>query len=120
MQMVEVVRYRLVERRRFSINNDVKMSRILAIRSRRRDSHIAQPEIDLQFGRDLGPILKIDEIDLRARPRGSGASGFPSWASAAPVTIMPPNRTTATEHAAWPRHFSMLLCCAPFVHPRAI
>src|SRR5438067_2318358 len=76
MQMVEVVRNRLIERRKLGIKKKMMVARVLAIRTGRGNTHVAQPEGELELGRDGCPILKIDEIDLSALTRPRGTSGL--------------------------------------------
>src|SRR5436305_535883 len=68
MEMIEVVRDGFIERRELSVDQQVMMTRVLAIRTRRCNAHVAQPEIELQLCRHGRSILEIDKVDL-----GSGA-----------------------------------------------
>ena len=51
MQVVEVARDRLVERRQVGVDQQVMMAGVLAVRAGGRDAHVAQAEIDRGLGR---------------------------------------------------------------------
>ena len=75
VQMVEVVGYRLIERRQVGIDQQVVMSRIRAIDAGRRYAHVSQAEMDGHFGRNGRSILEFVEIHLRSGRRLSRPSG---------------------------------------------
>ena len=74
VQMVEVARDRLIERRQIGVDQQMVMAGVLAIRSRGRDPHVPQPEIERHFFRNRRAVLEVHEIDLGAgRRRGRAA-----------------------------------------------
>src|SRR5947208_3200891 len=73
--MVEVVGYRLIERRQVGIDQQVVMSRIRVIDAGRRYTHVAQSEIEFQLRLNSRTILEIYEIDLRSGGRRSEPTG---------------------------------------------
>src|ERR1700722_10562928 len=77
VEMVLVVRDRLVERRQVRIDQEMMVTRVGPLRARRRDAHPMQPEMDGRFWADDGAILDIDEFNLGARWgwRGSALRG---------------------------------------------
>src|ERR1700730_6892727 len=75
MQMVEVVRDGFIERRELGVDQQVMMTRVLAIRTRRCNAHVAQPEIELQLCRNGRSILEIDKVDLGSRAGRSRTAG---------------------------------------------
>lgn len=76
MQMIKVVRDGLIEGRQMGIDQEMMMTRVFAVGTRRRNAHISQPEIELQLCRDRCSVLEIDEVHLgsgtgRSRTTGS-------------------------------------------------
>lgn len=57
MQMIEIARNRLVERRHIRIDQHMVMSGIGIIQSRGRDTHIGHPKADGQFRRHFCAVL---------------------------------------------------------------
>ena len=75
MQMIEVVRNRLVERRQVGVDQQVVVTGMLAIQAGRPDTHVPQAEMDRQLGRNGGAVLDIDEVHLGSGRRSGGTSG---------------------------------------------
>lgn len=63
MQVIEVARDRLVQRRQIGIDDQMVVSGILSIGSRRRHPHTAKPETNSRLGRQRVTILRLDEIN---------------------------------------------------------
>ena len=75
MQMIEVVRNRLVERRQVGVDQQMVVTGMLAIQAGGPDPHVPQAEMDRQLGRNGGTVLEIDEVHLGSGRRSGGTSG---------------------------------------------
>ena len=69
MQMIEVVGNGLIERWKLGIDQQMVMTRILAIGACRRDTHVPQAEEELQLRGNGRSVPEIDEIDLGSLTR---------------------------------------------------
>src|ERR1700722_19405395 len=74
MEMVLVVGNRLVEGRQIRVDEEVMVPRVGPLRSRRRNAHPMQAEMDCRFWSDDGAVLDVDEFNL-------GAGGGGCWSS---------------------------------------
>jgi len=74
MQMIEVIRYRFIERRKLGIDEEVVVTRVLAIGAGGRNPHIAQSKKELQLCRYGCSVLEINKVHLGARAGRSGTS----------------------------------------------
>src|SRR6202451_3619850 len=89
MQMLEVVRYLGVERRRRDVDHQGMMTRIRAIRACRRYPHSAQAEMDRRLGGQGVAVLQSDEV------HGSSRGG---WRRTAGLTMRRVGQNQAAEH----------------------
>jgi hypothetical protein len=64
VQVVRVVRDRLVERWKFGIDQQVVMARVWTIRAGWGNAHALQSKINRQLGRNRVAVTETDEIDL--------------------------------------------------------
>ncbi len=69
VEMVEVVRDRLIERRQVRVDQHMVMSRVRPVRTGRGDAHVAQPEVDRELRGDVRAVLEVREIERGARRR---------------------------------------------------
>ena len=67
MQMVEVGGNCLAEWRQRGIDDQVVMTRIGLVDAGRRNAHADQAEADHGLERDVIPIVRLNEVDLRIR-----------------------------------------------------
>ena len=58
MQMIEVARYRPIERRQFGVDQQVMVAGMLAWRACRRHFHVPQPELDVVLAGTVAPSLR--------------------------------------------------------------
>src|SRR5229473_844001 len=76
MNVVEIARDRLIERRQSGIDEKMMMTGIWLRGAGRSDLHVLDPEMDLDLGGDRRTVLEIDKeypgIRSRRRPRRSG------------------------------------------------
>src|SRR3981189_2360323 len=76
MNVVEIARDRLIERRQSGIDEKVMMTGIWLRGAGRSDLHVLDPETDLDLGGDRRTVLEIDKeypgIRSRRLPRRSG------------------------------------------------
>ena len=72
VQMVLVIGDRLVERRQVRVDQEMMVTRVGPLGSRRRDAHAMQPEMDRGFWPDDGAVLNVDEFNLGAGGDGVG------------------------------------------------
>src|SRR5277367_1659041 len=69
MEVVRVIRYGLVQRREISVDQQVVMARVRAIRTGGRDAHTLQAEMDSELGLNDRSVLEIGKVNLGARSR---------------------------------------------------
>jgi hypothetical protein len=67
VQVLEVVRDRLIERRQFGIDDEMMVPGVGIGQPRRRDTHVDQSEMDRDVRRNLVAVLHADEIHPRVR-----------------------------------------------------
>ena len=65
MKMIEIARYRIVQRRQLGIDQEVMVTRVGPVDSRRGNSHVSEPKVKGWAGRQNGTILYTDEENLR-------------------------------------------------------
>ena len=72
VQVIEVVGDRLIKRRQIGVDQEMMMTRIGAIRPRRRHTHVLEAKINGEFRRNGRAVLKVIKIDLRSWRDGVG------------------------------------------------
>ena len=65
MQMIEVVRDRLVQRRQLGIDQEVMVPGIGIVDAGRRDAHLEEAEVKRHLRANDGAVLQTDEINAR-------------------------------------------------------
>jgi hypothetical protein len=70
MNVVEIARDRLIERRQFGIDEKVMMTGVWLGYAGRGDLHVLDPETDLDLGGDRRAVLEVDEEYPGIRSRG--------------------------------------------------
>ena len=76
VKVVEVVRDRLIEWRQRHIDEDVMMSGVLPVRTRGRDAHATQTEMNHGPGANCGAVLQINKVDQGAWRGWRGSTGL--------------------------------------------
>ena len=97
MQVIFVVRDRLVERRQVGVDQQMEMPAVGFGDAGGRDAHPRQPEMNGRGGRDRRAVLEIDEIGLRAGRRWRSAPAYPASAP-----WRPRERPPSTENPTAP------------------
>src|SRR5689334_1868199 len=69
MQVVFVVRDRLIQRGQLGIDKQMVMSRVRLVDASGGDAHLFESEPDREGGRHICAVVRRDDVDARARGR---------------------------------------------------
>lgn len=75
VQMIEVVRYRLIQRRQLGVDQKMVVAGVGLVDARRRHAHVGKTKVNGRLRRKHGSVLHADEINPCVRWRSSPGRG---------------------------------------------
>ena len=119
MQVVLIVRDRLIERRQRRIDEKMVMSRVRLVHAGRSHTHLLKSEAHRESGRHIRPVVGRYDIDARAGRRGMAGSWQARLARSvpAPAAFRPPSHESCRNRPAEcggcdPRRQARVAACA--------
>ena len=75
VQMIEVIRYRLIKRRQLGVDQEMVVAGVGLFDSRRRHAHVGKTKVNGRLLKKHGSVLQADEINSGVRWRSGPGRG---------------------------------------------